>query len=286
MTTEARGDPPVPSPTDAAAAPESTLTLSAGKRDLVIHTPFTNAAGFLGCDAAGRESIDFASLGGYITPPLSLQPRYPAHGPRLLPFSGGFLLHTGHPNAGLRAAMRRDRRHWAVLPCPVIVHLLVHGPEDAREAVRWVESIDDVAGLELGLGDVDAHQAAALVTASAGEVPLIAHLPLGTAPSVFIAAAEAGAQAVSIGAPRGALPGPDGATVHGRLYGPAVFPLALQAVAELKEHLRVPIFAGGGVYRREQAAALLRAGADGVQLDGVLWTTPERVLPGLRREGG
>jgi dihydroorotate dehydrogenase len=66
--------------------------------------------------------------------------------------------------------------------------------------------------------------------------------------------------------------------VHGRLYGPAVFPLALRAVAELKEHLGVPIIAGGGVYGHEQAAALLRAGAAVVQLDGVMWTTPERVL--------
>jgi dihydroorotate dehydrogenase (NAD+) catalytic subunit len=286
MTPGARHDPPIPSPAHAAEPTERSLTLSAGKRDLVIRTPFTNAAGFLGCNGAARESIEFAALGAYITPPLSLQPRSPAGGPRLLPFPGGFLLHTGHPNPGLSAAIRHNRRHWAGLPCPVIVHLLAHGPEDARQAVRWIESVDVVAGLEIGLGEVDAHQAALVVAASTGEMPLIAHLPLGTAASVFVAAAEAGAQAVSIGAPRGALPGPDGTLVRGRLIGPAVFPIALRAVAQLAEQLRVPILAGGGVYRREQAVALLRAGAAVVQLDGVLWTTPERVLPGLRREGG
>ena len=278
MTAEARGDPPVPSESPTGAAPRTTLTLSAGKRDLTIQTPFTNAAGFLGCDGAARQVTNFAGLGAYITPPLSLQPRSPANGPRLLPYPGGFLLHTGYPNPGLRAAVRRERHHWALLPCPVIVHLLVQGTEDAREAARWLESVDEVAGLEIGLGEVDARQAAELVAASLGELPLIAHLPLGTAVSVFVAAAEAGAQAVSIGAPRGALPGPDGAATRGRLYGPAIFPLALQAVAQLKEQLYVPILAGGGVYRPEQAEALLRAGADAVQLDGVLWTTPERVL--------
>jgi dihydroorotate dehydrogenase (NAD+) catalytic subunit len=66
--------------------------------------------------------------------------------------------------------------------------------------------------------------------------------------------------------------------VRGRLFGPAIFPLALQAVAALKERLQVPILASGGVYRGEQATALLRAGASAVQLDGVLWTTPEKVL--------
>jgi len=257
---------------------ETSLTLSAGKRDLVIRTPLTNAAGFLGCDGAARESIDFAGLGAYFTSPVSLQPRSPAHGHRYLPYPGGFLLHTGHPNPGLRSAIRYERRHWAALPCPVIVHLLVQDPEDAREAVRWIESVDEVSGVEIGLGEVDERQASQLVAAGVGEVPLIVQLPLGTAVSVFAAAAEAGAQAVSIGAPRGVLPDPTAAPVHGRLYGPAIFPLALQAVAQLKEQMRVPIFAGGGVYRREHALALLRAGAAAVQLDGVLWTMPERVL--------
>jgi dihydroorotate dehydrogenase (NAD+) catalytic subunit len=213
MTAEARGDSPGPPAPLTGASTGAALTLSAGKRDLVLQTPFTNAAGFLGCDGAARQATNFERLGAYVTPHLSLQPRSPANGPRLLPYPGGFLLHTGHPNPGLRAAVRHERHHWALLPCPVIVHLLVQGPEDAREAARWLESADEVGGLEIGLGEVDERQVSALVTASIGEVPLIAHLSLGTAVSVFVAAAEAGAQALSIGAPRGALPGPDGAPV-------------------------------------------------------------------------
>jgi dihydroorotate dehydrogenase (NAD+) catalytic subunit len=243
-----------------------------------MRTPLANAAGFLGCDAAARESLDFASLGAYITPPLSLQPRSAAHGPRLLTFPGGFLLHTGHPNAGLRAAIQQDRRRWGELPCPVIVHLLLRSPDEASDMARWIDSVEEISAIELGLGDVDAAQAAALVAACAGELPLIAHLPLGTPPSVFAAAVEAGVHAISIGAARGALPGRDGAPAHGRLYGPAVFPVALRAVTVLKEHLSGPILAAGGVYRSEQVAALLSAGASAVQLDGVLWTTPERVF--------
>ena len=271
-----------PTPGDAALA----LTLTAGKRDLVMRTPLANAAGFLGCDGAARESIDFRSLGAYITPPLSIQPRSAAHGPRLLTFPGGFLLHAGHPNPGLRAVVRRDRRHWAEMPCGVIVHLLLRTSDEASEMARWAESAEEVSALELGLGAVEESQAAALVAACVGELPLIAHLPLGTPPSVFAAAVEGGAHAISIGAPRGALPGRDGEPVHGRLYGPAVFPLALQAVAALKEHLHAPIIASGGVYRGEQVAALLSAGASAVQLDGVLWTTPERVLPNVANRAG
>jgi len=278
MSATARGELPAADAGRVSGNAVPALTLSAGKRDLVMRAPLANAAGFLGCDSAAREALDFAGLGAYITPPLSLQPRSPSHGPRVLAFPGGFLLHTGHPGPGLRATIRQDRRHWADMPCPVVAHLLLRTSDEASEMVRWVESLEEVSALELGLGEVDAAQAAALVAACAGELPLIAHLPLGTATSVFEAAVGAGAHAVSIGAPRGALPGRDGVPVHGRLFGPAIFPLALQAVVALKEHVQVPILASGGVYRSEQAAALLGAGASAVQLDGVLWTTPERVL--------
>jgi len=277
MTSSALDDMP------ASTAPA--LTLTAGKRDLVMRAPVVNAAGFLGCDAGARASFDFTRLGVYLTPPLSLLPRAAAHGPRVRTFPGGFLLHTGLPNRGLRAAIRQDRRHWAGMPCPVIVHLILRSAAEASEMVRWLEPVEEVCALELGLGEADAAQAASLVAACVGELPLIAHLPLGAPTSVFAAAIAGGAQAVSIGAPRGALPGRDGAPVHGRIYGPAVFPLAMQAVAVLNEQLNVPILAAGGVYRGDQVAALLSAGASAVQLDGVLWTTPEVALPAARERG-
>jgi dihydroorotate dehydrogenase (NAD+) catalytic subunit len=274
----ASADPRPPVPAPAADALQTPLELSTGKRDLVLPSRWVNAAGFLGVAGEARELVDLPQLGAFITSPLSLQPRNPAHGPRLLAFPGGFLLHTGHPNPGLRAAVRRHGTAWSDLPLPVIVHLLLRTTDEAAELVTMLESIEACAGLELGLGEVDADQAADLVAACAGEIPVIAQLPLGAPAAVFAAVAEAGAQAVSVGAPRGALPGQAGSPVRGRLYGPAVFPFALQAVAELRETVRLPIFAGGGVYGRRHAQALLEAGADGIILDGVLWTEAERVL--------
>jgi dihydroorotate dehydrogenase (NAD+) catalytic subunit len=257
---------------------DAPLELSTGKRDLVLSRRLVNVAGFLGFAGEARELLDLAQLGALITSPLSLQPRSPARGPRLLEYPGGFLLHTGHPNPGLRAAVRRHAAAWADMPIPVIVHLLLGTPDEAAEMVTLLESIEACTGIELGLGEVEADQAADLVAACVGEMPVIAQLPLGTPLTVFAAAAEAGAQAVSVGAPRGALPGPGGGCVNGRLYGPAVFPFAMQAVAALRDCVPVPVFIGGGVYSRQHAQALIEAGADGVILDGVLWTEPERVL--------
>lgn len=258
--------------------PSAPLELTAGKRDLVLCRPWVNAAGFLGYGGENRESLALEQLGAFITPPLSLHPRTPARPPRLLAHQGTFVLHTGHPNSGVKAAVRRHHRVWADLPIPIIVHLLLETTDEAAEMASLVEGVESVAALELGLGEVDADQAGALVAVCVGEIPLIANLPMGTPPEVFVAAAEAGAHAVSIGAPRGGLPGPDGAFVHGRLYGPALFPLAIQAVTTLRRVLSVPILAGGGVYGRAEAETLRQAGAAVVVLDGVLWTEPERVL--------
>jgi dihydroorotate dehydrogenase (NAD+) catalytic subunit len=260
--------------------PVPALELSSGKRDLVLLRPWVNTPGFLGFAGEARDGASVERLGAFVTPPLSLLPRTLARPPRLRAAQGSFLLHTGHPNPGLPAVLRQHQRAWSDLRVPVIAHLLLQTPDEAAAMAALTEGVESIAALELGLGEVSASQAAAMVQACVGELPLIAHLPLGAPLDVFAAAAEAGVQAVSIGAPRGALPAPDGAPVHGRLYGPAIFPLALQGVVQLASALRVPILAGGGVYAPEQAQALRQAGAAVVVLDGVLWTEPERVLGG------
>jgi dihydroorotate dehydrogenase (NAD+) catalytic subunit len=82
--------------------------------------------------------------------------------------------------------------------------------------------------------------------------------------------ASLGASAISLGAPRGWLPGDSGKLTGGRLYGPAILPLALAAVRSLRRQA-LPVIAGGGVYCKADGEALLAAGAAAVQIDSVLW---------------
>lgn len=257
------------------------LALTTGKRDLVIDPPWMNAAGVLGFTDESRDLVSLERLGAFVTDPLSLRPRTPAQGRRVLPFPGGFLLHTGHPNPGLSEALRRYRRRWAALPVPVIVHLLATTASETEEMVRRLEGVEGVTGVELGVEAEQPREVQALVrSAAAGELPVLARLPQERPPEVWLAAAEAGAAALVLGPPRGALPTPEGAAVEGRLYGPAVFPQALQAVRRLAPMLPCPLFASGGIYGPEEVNALAAAGAAAVQLDAVLWTEPESVLEG------
>ncbi len=110
----------------------------------------------------------------------------------------------------------------------------------------------------------------AIVQAALGELPVMLQLPLDSAQTQANVAVSSGVAALSLGPPRGALPGPEGTLVYGRLYGPALFPHTLAAVETLSA-LGLPLIAGCGIYSQADVQACLDAGAAAVQLDAVLW---------------
>jgi dihydroorotate dehydrogenase (NAD+) catalytic subunit len=241
------------------------------KYDLPLRSPWMNAAGSLGYSPDQHGPLDLSSLGIFVTNPISLEPRSPARGERFRAFPGGFLLHTGYPNPGLRNAIRTYAPRWARSSLPVLVHLLARQPGEVEQMVRRLEGREGVAGVEVGLPPESGLElAAAFAEAASGELPVVIRLPLERALELGQVCVERGAAAVSLGAPRGALAGTGGSLASGRLYGPAVLPLALAAVAALT-NAHIPVIGAGGVYRPADAQAMLSAGAMAVQLDAVLW---------------
>lgn len=241
------------------------------KYDLSLGKSYLNAAGTLGFTPDLHGPVDLTRLGAFITNPVSLGKRTPARGPRYLPFPGGFLLHTGYPNPGLRDTIRRCRERWARSPIPIIIHLLAENVNDLPAMVRQVEALEGVIGIELGLPkEVNANIVRLLTAAALGELPVIVRLPLERAVEAAPAAIQAGAAMISLGAPRGAFPARAGNLLHGRLYGPALFPQALAVVKELSQS-GIPLIGAGGLYRQEHCDAMLSAGAQAVQLDALLW---------------
>jgi dihydroorotate dehydrogenase (NAD+) catalytic subunit len=241
------------------------------KVNLVLERPLLNAAGTLGFAPDRASPVQLSHLGAFVTNPVSLEPRTAAHGPRVVVYPGGFLLHTGYPNPGLRAVLRRYASRWGQLPIPLLVHILARTPDDVYRVVLELEKVDGVTGVEIGLPPgITPDQAVAMYKAARGERAVILRLPFENALEVGEALMPAGAPTVSLGPPRGLLPGPTGRLVSGRLYGPAVFPLVLPVVRSLAE-LGLEVIGGGGIYTAQQVAVMLSAGAAAVQLDAVLW---------------
>jgi dihydroorotate dehydrogenase (NAD+) catalytic subunit len=241
------------------------------KFDLYLEPPLMNAAGTLGFVPDLRSAVDLTRLGAFVTNPVSLKPRTAANGIRWMDFSGGFLLHTGYPNPGLKMVIRRYAVQWARSPLPVLVHLLASDPAEVASMVIQLEELPGVAGIELGLPpDADVLGAVEFAHAALGELPVVMRLPLTRAAELADELGNMNLSAISLAPPRGALIGPDGELIHGRLYGPAVYPQMLAVVRSLANG-QLPVFAAGGVYQPQQVDDLLAMGAAAVQLDAVLW---------------
>ena len=241
------------------------------KKDLSLTPPLMNSAGAAGFTPDVHSTVDWSRLGAFITNPISLRRRTPAHGLRFAAFAGGYLLHTGYPNPGLKQVIHGYARHWKQSPIAVIVHLLAREAEEVAQMTRQLEAVEGVTAVEIGVAsETEAWQVKELAQAARGELPVIMRLPMERSAELAGTAMEAGAAAISLAAPRGELPGPRGEFIQGRLYGPAIFPLALRLTHELSQR-EIPIIAAGGVTTRRDVETMLAAGALAVQLDSVLW---------------
>ena len=244
--------------------------IAMSKYDLPLRAPLMNAAGTLGFAPDLRGVTDIDSLGAFVTNPVSLGARTLAHNRCVQSFPGGFLLHTGYPNPGLKAVLRRYAGVWGRAPLPVVMHLLPQTISEVSAMLRLLDGVDGIAGLELGLPpELDAATAVAFTQAAVGELPLIVRLPFEGAAGIAKAVQAAGAAAVSLGAPRVQCPC-EATWYAGRLYGPAVLPHALALVGDLARQ-GVRVIACGGIYTPADMQAMLSAGALAVQLDAVLW---------------
>jgi len=241
------------------------------KRDLYFSKPLMNAAGSLGFAPDSRAGPALDAFGAFVTNPFSLRTRLPAAKPELIEYPGGFLLHTGLPNPGLNAGIKKYGSRWEKSNLPIILHLMADRPEETQNMVRMLESQENLMAAELGFAPLLANDIIRLTLEMClGELPLIFSLPVEQVLSLGPRLIQEGAQAISISAPRGALPTDHSSLVTGRLYGPALFPQTLETVYSAAK-LGLPIIGAGGVWNQQNAEAMLSAGALAVQLDAALW---------------
>lgn len=241
------------------------------KQDLTFSTPYMNAAGTLGFAPDYRAPVPWEAFGAFVTNPLSLRARRPTAKPALIEYPGGFLLHTGMPNPGLPAAIKKYARRWADSRLPIIVHLMADRPEETSRMVESLEGLENIAAVELGFAPLLADDIILLtIEMSLGELPLIVSLPVEQVLSLGPRAIRDGAAAISLAAPRGMLTADDGQLTTGRLSGPALFPQALLTIRDAAQ-ANIPVIGAGGVGSKENADAMLSVGALAAQVDESLW---------------
>lgn len=265
------------------------------KRSLTLSSPLILASGSLDSCAVGDDGTDISAIGddgtdssaigtvgadssavgAIVTFPLTLSPRSAGPSPRVVEVPGGFMLRTGGANPGLGHFLRDEARGLAASPCPVIVALATQAEQHWPEMAARLERVPGVAGIELLFNPVMDAASAIRALRAATDLPVLAKLDIDNAHAVAASCVAAGANAVVIGrAPRGmAIVG--GRAWYGRLYSPAIRPIALRAVAEIAAlDLGVPLVGCGGVHAADDVRSFLAAGAVAVEIDSGAWIDP------------
>lgn len=253
---------------------------------LTLATPLVAAAGSLGYGVEYARHLGLGGkgashgLGAIVTRTTTLRGRRARPLPAILETPAGLLYSGLEHNPGLRAVRERFAPIWAGWELPVIVSIAGADARELADLAGELEGVEGVGGVELPLaahGALTPEAATPLTRAvrAATMLPLIVKLP-GETPEIgelARAVVEAGADALALidGLPATA-PDGNGGLVEGRLYGPAIFPLALRAVAAVRTAVEVPIIGMGGVHTAADARALLAAGATVVGLGSALLT--------------
>ncbi len=254
-----------------------------GKNPLIVNSRVMPAAGTFSYGEVYRDIVNVERLGAIVTHPISLSPRMPTSGTRVVPMQGGVLVHSGLPNPGLKQVLSRYRNLWLMLPVPVIVHLMASTPKDTGQAMALLAEEESVKAVELGFeDDMSWEVVEKLVKAATSEteLPVLVRVSLSNALELAEAAVGAGAGAIVCAAPpRGTARDPlNGRLISGRVYGPLVKPIALHTTGTLVKRLRgVPIIGAGGIHTLQDARDYIDAGATAVQVDSVTWIAPKQL---------
>jgi hypothetical protein len=233
---------------------------------LELPSKWMNQAGTLGFSPRNQP---MTSDSIFVTNPISPHSRVPSVDRNMLPYPGGFLLHSGLPNAGWKSIRRMYSKHWEQSPSPVWVHVISADLQDLKGIVRDCEELDGVAAIELGLPPACPRDwMLQLAQAARGEIPLVMHISLGEDFGLLRSLPE-NVSAVTIGSPRGSMRASNGKLIHGRLHGPGLFPQMLDALLALQP-LDRPIILGG-ICNMADGNTALKCGAAAVQFDYLCW---------------
>jgi dihydroorotate dehydrogenase (NAD+) catalytic subunit len=291
------------------------VDMTARVGSVVLPNPVMTASGTAGHGTELSAYFDLSLLGAVVVKSLSAAPWAGNPAPRLLPAGGGMLNSVGLQNPGVDAWLETDLPALAAAGARVVVsvwgrsaagyaevgHRLAmalvpgRGPVVAVEANISCPNVEDRDRMFAHSGEAASAALAPLVGALAPTgVPVWAKLSPNVTDLVSIASAalQAGADGLTLvntlmglaidpasGTPRLGAGG-------GGLSGPALHAVAVRAVYECRRAFPAAAIVGvGGVNSGYDAAELLSAGADAVQVGTASFVNPRapvRVLAELR----
>ena len=276
--------------------PPVDLTTSVGR--VALANPILTASGTAGhADELGAY-VELAAVGAVVVKSLAADPWAGNPPPRVHETPAGMINSVGLQGPGVRAWRERELPRLVATGATVVASIWGTSVEDYRRAAELVAGAPGVVAVEVNVSCPNHHDrdrmfahsptatAEAVEAASAARLPLWAKLSPNVPDigSIAAAAAEAGADAVTlVNTVLGMAIDPETRRPRlggggGGLSGPAVHPVAVRAVYDVRAALpALPIVGVGGVARGVDAVELLLAGASAVQVGTASFADPRSV---------
>ena len=256
--------------------------------------PVVTVSGTFGFGREYGEMYDLAELGGVCAKGLTLRPRLGNRPPRVAETPSGMLNSVGLQNPGVDAFISEELPYLKASGTRVIANISGGAPDEYAAAAKKLSSAGvDMIEINISCPNVKAGgiafgtdcSAAAEVTSavkSVSEVPVMVKLSPNVTDitAIATAVADAGADALSL---INTLIGmrinietrhPILANNTGGLSGPAVFPVAVRMVSQVRAAVDLPILGMGGIASGEDAVEMMLAGADLVGVGTACFTDP------------
>ena len=263
---------------------------------LEFRNPILLASGTVGYGNEISEFIDLGKIGGIVTKSISLKPRKGNPPQRIVETPAGMLNAIGLTNVGLEEFIKSKIPFLKNYDVPVICNIAGSSVEEYVECTKALENEDTIKGFEInvscpnvkegGLQFGNSVSAVGSITSkvrAATKKPVIIKLsPNVSYISEFAKAVkEEGGDAVSA---INTLVGtafnietrkPKLFNVNGGLSGPAIKPVALAKVLEIRQKVDIPIIGIGGIMNWKDVIEFMIAGSSAVQIGTLNFINPK-----------
>ena len=273
---------------------------------LRLRNPIIAASGTFGYGIEFAHLVDLNRLGGFVVKGLSREAIEGAPPPRLCETPSGMLNAVGLQNVGVRAFVAEKLPVLRKYVTAVLANVFGYSIEDYTEVIRILEDAEGLAGYELNISCPNVKQGGMQFGSDPGLVAEVVGVARRAAKSrplwvklsplvtdiglIARAAAEAGADALTVANTYPAL-AVDFRTGKSRLgngtgglSGPAIRPITMRLVWEVRKSVEIPIIGLGGVEKVEDVLEYLAVGATAVQVGTASFVSPDatqRLVAGL-----
>jgi len=273
-------------------------------KSLTLKNPITVASGTFGTTDEYAGYVDARKLGAIITKTITVKARAGNPMPRICETSSGMLNAIGLQNKGLEDFIEHKIPYFKKLGVPLIVSIAGESAEEFGKLAKTFDGMKDVVkALEVNLScpNVEAagvggmkkqERIADAVKAVRGQTNLLAFAKispeLGDVLEIAGKVLAQGMDGISlINTLRGMAVdlrtrSSRIAKDFGGLSGPAIKPVALRYVYQVKKEFQVPVIASGGISNAQDALEFLIVGADLLAIGTANFVEPQATLQILK----